>query len=96
MAKATIKRKTKIKSSTDLDGVFFLKIVLYMIIGSQWIMFTDNAQSSQIPIPVGLAVGSLFAMHDHFMIDRKIEYAVLVIACLVGFWTQTGIFIRIL
>jgi hypothetical protein len=37
----------------------------------------------------------LFAVHDHFQIDRKIEYTVLLVAMFVGFWTQIGVYITI-
>jgi len=93
---AKIKKRKTVKSKTELDGVYILKIILYVIIGSQWIRLTDATLEKQIPLPVGLIVGGLFAMHDHFQIDRKIEYALLVIASLIGFWTQTGLFITIL
>jgi hypothetical protein len=34
-------------------------------------------------------------MHDHFQIDRKIEYAVLLLAMLVGYVAGVGIFISL-
>ncbi len=73
------------------DGPYFLKLVLYLIVGSQWVRLVDTDLTRQIPLPIGLLVGFLFASHEHFQIDRKIEYAVLLIACLVGFWAQTGL-----
>jgi len=44
-------------------------------------------------LPVGLIVGVLFSSHEHFQIDRKIEYAVLVVAALVGLMIPFGLFI---
>ena len=73
-----------------------LKIVLFMIVGAQWIRLTDPALTRQIPVPVGLLIGTVFAMHDHFQIDRKIELAILLIACFIGFWSQTGLFLTVL
>ena len=90
-----IKKRKVIRSSRELDGVYVLKIVLYLIIGAQWIRLTDAELATQIPLPVGLLIGGLFAMHDHFRIDRKIEYAILLIASLVGFWSQTGLYFHI-
>lgn len=95
MAKAKTKRKAT-RQPKELDGVYILKIVLYLIIGAQWVRLSDVALTKQIPLPVGLIVGSLFAMHDHFQIDRKIEYSILLIACFVGFWSQTGLLVNIL
>lgn len=63
-----------------------------MIVGMQWLWFENG--SNRIPIPIGLIIGYLFALHDHFRIDRKIEYAVLIIAMFIGFWLQAGVFVR--
>ena len=81
--------------SQELDSVFLLKLVLYLILGTQWLRFTDDAGVTVLPLPVGLVVGLLFAAHDHFQIDRRIEFAVLLVAMLVGFWTQVGVFVRL-
>lgn len=93
------KKKTKTRSqklykgSAELDSVYLLKIVLYLIVGAQWIRFVNTSGTTQIPIPIGLIVGFVFASHDHFKIDRRIEYAILLIAMFVGFWSQVGIYI---
>ena len=93
------KKKTKTRSqklykgSAELDSVYLLKIVLYLIVGAQWIRFVNTSGTTQIPVPIGLIVGFLFAAHDHFKIDRRIEYAILLIAMFVGFWSQVGIYI---
>lgn len=85
------KRVTKrAKAGIEPDSTFFLKLVLYLILGSQWLRITQG-QTSQIPIPVGFFIGLCFAWHDHFQIDRKIEYALLLVAMFVGFWLPMGI-----
>lgn len=78
------------KSSDELDSTYVLKIVLYLIVGSQWLKITTKT-GMQIPIPLGALFGLLFAAHDHFRIDRKIEYAVLLVAMFVGFWVPLGL-----
>lgn len=96
MAKTKTKRKSASKpAGQEMDSLFLLKLVLYMIIGSQWLRFTDGDGVTLLPLPLGLLIGLIFARHDHFQIDRKIEFAVLLVAMLVGFWTQVGIFVRI-
>jgi len=60
-----------------------------LIIGAQWIRITKG--NTQIPIPVGLLVGLLFASHEHFQIDRKVEFAMLLVACFIGFWLPLGL-----
>jgi hypothetical protein len=96
MAKAKTKSKTLARQPRELDGVYILKIVLYLVIGAQWVRLTDPALTKQVPLPFGLVVGGLFAMHDHFQIDRKIEFAILLIACFIGYWSQSGLLIAVL
>lgn len=77
----------------EVDGVFFLKLVLYMILGSMWIKISHHDTLS-LPIPLGLFVGLFFTSHEHFQIDRKIEYAVLLVAMLVGYFAPFGLYIN--
>jgi ABC-type dipeptide/oligopeptide/nickel transport system permease component len=72
------------------DSLYILKLVLYLIVGSQWLKIQTKT-GAQISIPYGALLGLLFATHDHFRIDRKIEYAVLLVAMFVGFWIPIGL-----
>jgi hypothetical protein len=80
------KKKTKRK---EADSVYFLKILLYFILGTIWIK-----HNGQAILPIGLILGLLFASHDHFRIDRKIEYALLLLAAVLGLM-GLGIFISL-
>jgi hypothetical protein len=80
----------KKKSNDELDSVYLLKLVLYLVVGAQWLKIT-TASGVQIPLPVGAFLGVLFAAHDHFRVDRKIEYAVLLVAMFIGFWLPLGL-----
>ena len=77
-------------SSEEPHALYVLKIVLYLIVGSQWLKI-ETRSGAQIPIPYGALIGLIFAMHDHFRIDRKVEYAVLLVAMFVGFWVPIGL-----
>jgi len=90
MAKTKLKSKPK---AAQTDGAFILKLVLYVILGSLWLKLHHNGSDFNIPLPLGLLVGLLFTSHEHFRIDRKIEYAVLVIATLFGLIAPYGLFI---
>ncbi len=92
MAKPKAKSKKRIVTPKELDSTYFLKLVLYLIIGAQWLRLTVGNGQTQLPLPVGLFIGVLFASHDHFQIDRKIEFAVLLIAMFIGFYAQIGVF----
>lgn len=83
----------KPKPAPELDGIFLLKLVLYVIFGSLWLKIHSADLTTGIPIPVGFIIGLLFALHDHFQIDRKVEYAVLVVAALIGLIAPYGIFV---
>ena len=89
------KNKSKTKAITakdqELDGVYFLKLVMYVIIGAQWLRFNNSSGQTILALPIGLVVGMVFALHDHFKIDRKIEFAVLLVAAMVGFYAMIGL-----
>lgn len=90
-SKAKLKPRTRTDDSQTIESVYFLKLLLYVIVGSQWLFFVNDSTSARIPLPVGMLIGLLFAMHDRFKIDRKIEYAVLLVAMFVGFWAHVGV-----
>jgi hypothetical protein len=90
MAKAKTKKRN---SEQELDSVYVLKLIFFMILGSLWLKITKG-ETLQIPIPVGFIVGLFFAAHEHFSIDRKIEYAVMLVALLVGFWMPFGVYLN--
>lgn len=91
--KASTKRKNT--SSNQFDGAYILKLTLYVIFGSLWVKITKTGTSLDFPLPIGLAVGIFFTSHEHFKIDRKIEYAVLIVAALFGYLAPYGLFINI-
>jgi hypothetical protein len=89
--KQTSKRTKQAQAAGD--GVYLLKLVLYVILGMQWLWITQP-NGSTYPLPVGLVLGLVFAAHEHFRVDRKIEYAILLAAMLAGFVTKIGIFVK--
>jgi hypothetical protein len=92
------KRKTPARrpqaAAASGDAPYILKLVLYTIIGTQW-LWLESAHSQSVPLPVGLLIGLIFAMHEHFQVDRKIEYAVLLVAMLAGFIAHVGLYVSI-
>jgi hypothetical protein len=94
MAKKQTTRRASTANDDAFDGVYLLKMVLYVLVGSMWVKISDGATLA-VPIPVGLIIGLIFASHEHFRIDRKIEYAVLLIAMLVGYFAPYGLYITV-
>lgn len=93
------KQKQKVykgnKVSDDVfDGLYLLKLALYLLIGSVWLKINQDGNLI-FPIPIGLLVGLLFTLHEHFQIDRKIEYAIMLVAMLFGFFAPYGLFVHI-
>lgn len=86
------KTKTK-RSSPELDGVYLLKLLLYVLLGSMWLKLSSGS-GLHLPIPIGFIAGLVFSSHEHFQIDRKIEYAALLIAMLFGYFAPYGLYIN--
>jgi hypothetical protein len=78
------------KRAIETDSSYFLKILIYFVFGTIWIKF-----NGYVVVPVGLIAGLLLTSHDHFKIDRKIEYAVLIVAALMGLSGVAGLYISL-
>lgn len=78
MAKTT--KKTPVR---EADNAYFLKILIYFILGTVWIKLYVNNNGVPL-VPIGLILGVIIAQHDHFAIDRKIEYAILLVSAVLG------------
>lgn len=94
MAQTKTKKKSKVTVQPN-EGAFVLKLVLYAVLGALWLKVDHAGSGLHLPLPVGLVIGLFFTAHEHFRIDRKIEYAVLVIAALVGLMAPFGLFISL-
>lgn len=89
-------KKKKPTKDTETDSAYFLKLVLYVVLGSFWLKFADPIVLGDFmlnALPVGLVLGLIFASHDHFQVDRKIEYAVLIIVTILSYFAPSGILI---
>jgi hypothetical protein len=71
--------KTTKKVARESDNTYFLKILIYFILGTIWVKY-----NGYVVLPVGLILGLIIAQKDHFSIDRKVEYAILIISAVVG------------
>ena len=74
-------KPTKKSVATESDNAYFLKILIYFTLGMLWVKV-----NGYMVLPLGLILGVIIAQHDHFSIDRKIEYAILVVAGILGLW----------
>jgi hypothetical protein len=92
MAKTKSRVAKRASGPQEFDGVYLLKLLLYLLLGSMWLKLSHGA-NLHIPVPVGFMLGLVFTSHEHFQIDRKIEYAVLLVAMLVGYFAPYGLYI---
>lgn len=94
--KTTPKKTRALKNASaddSFDGVYLMKMVLYLLLGSVWVKMS-NGNGIDVSVPVGLVVGLIFTMHEHFRIDRKIEYAILLVAMLFGYFAPYGLYVN--
>lgn len=69
----------KQQSSNEYDLVYFLKILIYLVLGSVWL-----APGGHRYVPAGLILGLILVQHERLRIDRKIEYAILLVGSVLG------------
>ena len=74
-------KAVKKSSARESDNAYFLKVLIYFLFGMTWIKV-----NGYMVLPAGLIIGVIIAQHDHFAIDRKIEYAVLIMSAILGLW----------
>lgn len=86
-------RKTSVESR---DSIYFLKLVAYLMLGTVWLKFSSPIVVAGVPlvgIPVGLFIGLFLASREKLQIDRKIEYAVIVVMTVISAFLPAGIVI---
>lgn len=84
MTKAAAAKRT----SKETDSVYFLKILVFFVLGSIWVKY-----HGVVVFPIGLVLGLALSAHDHFAIDRKVEYAVLIVSALLTLATGYCVFV---
>lgn len=77
------------KKEQESNEQYFLKIVMYLVLGLIWVQL-----DGQNILPIGLVLGLIFAQKDHFAIDRKIEYVVLLFAAVISY-VGPGLFLNL-
>jgi len=92
MAKTKPRSRTTVKTKEG-DSAYLLKLVLYFVLGTFWmrLLNVDVGPLTHLSLPVGLVLGLVFASHEHFQIDRKVEYAILLGATFLSFYLPVGI-----
>lgn len=94
MAKKAKQKKAskKRQNMNEPDSLFFLKVIVFFLLGTMWVRIV-GPEGNEISLPVGLIVGLLIARHEHFQIDRKIEFVVLFISTIISFYLPIGLLV---
>lgn len=90
---AKTKKRSKKSVPTESNSVYFLKILMFFILGTFWVRLlnVEIGPFDHVSLPIGLVVGLLFASHEHFQIDSKVEFAVLLVASFISFYLPVGV-----
>lgn len=83
-------KKTAVRKSLapETNSVYFLKILVFFVLGSIWVK-----SNGIVVFPIGLILGLGLSAHDHFAIDRKVEYAILIVSALLALSTGNIVFV---
>lgn len=69
----------KKRAAKESDDSYFLKLLVFFVLGTVWFKF-----NGYIVFPAGLILGVILIHRDHLVIDRKVEYAMLLVAAIIG------------
>jgi hypothetical protein len=81
----------------ESDGTYFLKLVVFVLLGTLWLKFAQPVTWSGLPVggvPVGLLAGLiLVSKFEKYQSDRKIWYAILLVVTIICYFVPAGIVI---
>lgn len=81
----------------ESDGAYFLKLVVFVLLGTLWLKFAQPVSWFGMPIggfPIGLLAGLLLvSKFEKYQSDRKIWYAILLVVTIICYFVPAGIVI---
>lgn len=81
----------------ESDSTYFLKLVIYAILGTLWLKFAHPMAIGGMPlngVPIGLLIGVIVVhQYETYQADRKIWYAILLVITIVSYFVPAGIVI---
>ncbi len=81
----------------ESDSSYFLKLVIYALLGTLWLKFAQPLYIAGIPfggIPLGMLVGLICVRYfEKYQSDRKIWYAILLVVTIISHFVPAGIVI---
>jgi hypothetical protein len=91
--KATVSRASE--RTFETDGTYFLKLVVFVLLGTLWLKFQQPMTWLGLPIH-GIPIGMLFGLmlvrqFEKIQSDRKIWYAILLVVTIICYFVPAGI-----
>lgn len=90
-------KRPKYTAQNEPDGIYLLKLVSVVLLGTFWLKFADPVSFGGIAfagVPIGLLFGLwLVGRYEHFQSDRKIWYAILIVVTIISYFVPAGILI---
>lgn len=81
----------------ESDSTYFLKLVIFVLLGAFWIKFGEPVSLGVVPItaiPVGMLLGFILVRQfEKHQSDRKIWYAILLVVAIISNFAASGIVI---
>jgi len=81
----------------ESDGTYFLKLVVFVLLGTFWIKFQYPITWLGMPlsaIPAGFLVGLILVNRfEKIQLDRKIWYAILIVVTIICYFVPAGILV---
>jgi len=79
----------------ESDGTYFLKLVVFVLLGTFWLKFQQPVTWLGLPfsgVPIGLLVGLiLVSRFEKYQADRKIWYAILLVVTIISYFVPAGV-----
>ena len=90
-------RRRSIANFHESDGVYFLKLVVIVLLGTLWLKFTTPLSWGGIPFaafPLGALIAfTAIKLYEKNLYDRKIWYAVLLVIMIISYFVPAGVVI---
>ena len=79
----------------ETDGPYFLKLVVFVLLGTLWLKFQQPMVWLGLPIhgiPIGMLLGLILVRQfEKMQSDRKIWYAILLVVTIICYFVPAGI-----
>lgn len=81
----------------ESDSTYFLKLVIYALLGTLWLKFATPVTVFGVPfggVPAGMLVGLVLVRYfEKYQSNRKIWYAILLVVTIISHFVPAGIVI---